>query len=344
MIARLLAHPRAKLYAPFAALALVLVVHAVYWIVVAGNIEDRARAWVAAQERAGYEIGHAGLRVGGYPFRFTLRAAEPRIVAPDAEGGWSVDLERLAVSAQFYNLSHWIATLGGPARLSTEIGGEPAIYILNAAAARVSLAGDDGATTRIGAEFDDLVIGAEAGPAPALSAAGSLVLTGRLDPADRFDFRLQSEEVLFAAATVSDDVERAFGRTADLFRMDGALTEWSALAAAGDPYVWTGEGGALIVNAAQLVWGPADLNGAGEITLDPQMRPAGRLSLIVTDPDTLIGALVEGGLVYDEQGEALRLFALMAPRRDTGIALPFRLQDGGLFLGPARIGSVGAVD
>jgi len=48
--------------------------------------------------------------------------------------------------------------------------------------------------------------------------------------------------------------------------------------------------------------------------------------------------------LWGADGFALRLFALMAPRRDTGIALPFRLQDGGLFLGPARIGDIGAVD
>lgn len=126
--------------------------------------------------------------------------------------------------------------------------------------------------------------------------------------------------------------------------MEATLNAWSALASGGDPVAWTRAGGAMAISRAQLVWGPADVSGAGDVSLDALLRPVGRLSVVVTDPETLIGALVEAGLVHDEQGDALRLAAMMAPRRDTGIALPFRFQDGGLFLGPARIGSVGALN
>ncbi|XBQ14861.1 MAG: DUF2125 domain-containing protein [Oceanicaulis sp.] len=342
-MAGLMSNSRMRLIVPFLILLIVVLIHAIYWIVVAGGLDDRARRWIAAQEAAGYEIEHAGLRVGGYPFRFSLRAAEPRITAPQAEGGWTLELDRLAVSAQFYDLTHWIATLGGGARFVSEVDGETVSYLMTADLARLSLSSEEGATTQVGATIDNLTLVAEAGPPPAVQAAERVVLSGRIGEDDQFAFRLQADQAVLAEAAVSPQVERAFGRTAQVFRMDGALTEWSVLAA-GDPFAWTADGGAVVINAAQLVFGPADLNGAGEITLDPELRPAGRLSLVVTDPETLITALVESGLVHDEQGEALRLFALMAPRRDTGIALPFRLQDGGLFLGPARIGSVGAVD
>lgn len=335
---------RLGLYLPFVALVAAILIHAIYWFVVAGGVDDRAEAWIAEQERAGFQISHQGLRVGGYPFRFSLRAEAPAITAPASEGGWRASLDRLAASAQFYDLNHWIVTLDGPARLSAAGRRGPVVYVLDAEDARLSLAGAGGATRRVGAELAGLTLTAEDGPAPAVEYAGEARLSGFIDAEDRFSFRVEAMDLRLTEASVEPDVERAFGRTADLMRMDGALTSWGALAHAGDPFAWTRAGGRLEIGAAQLVWGPADLNGAGDITLDRELRPTGRLSLVVTDPNTLIGALVEAGLVQEDQGEALRLFALMAPRRDAGIALPFRLQDGGLFLGPARIGSIGAVD
>ncbi|MEQ8405073.1 MAG: DUF2125 domain-containing protein [Oceanicaulis sp.] len=335
---------RLGLILPFAALILVLAVHAVYWILVSGGVEERARAWIAAQETAGYTVEHQGLSVRGYPFRFSLRAEAPVITAPLVEGGWRAALDQLDATAQFYNLDHWIVTLDGPARLSAQGETGPVVYVLDAETAQLSLAASSGATTRVGGDLDAFTLTAEQGPAPAIEYAGQVRLSGFLDADDRFSFAIEAQEVRLTEAAMDAPVRAAFGRTAQLARMAGALTDWSELARAGDPYAWTAAGGRIEVAAAQLVWGPADLNGEGEITLDPQLRPAGRLSLVVTDPDTLINALVEAGLVHDEQGEALRLFALMAPRRDTGIALPFRLQDGGLFLGPARLGDIGAVN
>lgn len=335
---------RLGLVLPFAGLALLVIGHAAYWVVAAGGIEERAHAWIAAQEAAGYEITHDGLSVGGYPFRFSLRAAAPVITAPVREGGWRAELDQLAATAQFYNLDHWIVTLDGPARLSADGAAGPVVYVLDADAARVSLARASGATTRVGGDLDGFRLRVETGPDPVMEAADEVRLSGFIDADDRFSFAVEARGVTIADTAMAPDVRAEFGAVAELARMAGALTDWSVLARAGDPFAWTAAGGRVEVAAAQLVWGPADLNGSGDITLDRELRPSGRLSLIVTDPDTLITALVDAGLVHDEQGEALRLFALMAPRRDTGIALPFRMQDGGLFLGPARIGDIGAVD
>lgn len=335
---------RLGLFLPFALLLLAVGGHAVYWVMVAGGVDQRAKAWISAQERAGYEIEHQGLNVRGYPFRFSVRVAAPVIGAPASDGGWRAEFQRLDATAQFYNLDHWIVTLGSPARLATQVDGEAAVYLLNADAARISLAASSGTTTRVGADLDGFTLSTESGPAALVERVGQVRLSGFLDEQDRLSFALEALDVQLAQSQLEPEVISAFGSTAQRVRLSGALTHWSTLIAAVDPYVWTGDGGRLEIAGAQLVWGPADINGSGEITLDPLMRPTGRLSLVVTDPDTLIGALEAAGLVYDEQGQALRLFALMAPRRDTGIALPFRLQDGGLFLGPARIGSVGALN
>jgi len=89
---------------------------------------------------------------------------------------------------------------------------------------------------------------------------------------------------------------------------------------------------------AELRWGSAALGGEGSVGVDSVLRPEGRLSVIVEEPDSLVSALVSGGVVGTSDGEALRLALMMAPRRDEGVSLPFRFQQGGVFLGPVRIG------
>ena len=335
---------RLALLAPFAVLALIIAIHAAYWMVVSGQIRTQSQAWIADKQSSGYQIAHDGLRVGGYPFRFVVTLDAPDIEAPLADGGWRARFDQAAASAQFYNLNHWIVTLGQTGSLDTVIDGETARYALSADEARLSLRAADGATQRLGAEVRNFAIAALEGPPPAVARIERLVMTGFAGENDQLLARIQTEGTVFDSSALEPGLREAFGDTAQLFRLDAALSDFSALARAGDPLAWTRAGGVLHVNQAQLDWGPAALSGEGDLTLDDLLRPAGRLSVVVSDPESLITALEAAGLVHDEQGAALRLAAMMAPRREAGIALPFRMQDGGLFLGPARIGEVGALD
>jgi len=324
---------------PFALLAAAAAVHGVYWAVMAGEIRKGADDWIAAYEAAGYVIDHDGLQVRGYPYRFSLRAQRPQITAPPDEGGWSAHLEAAAATAQFYNLDHWIVTLDGAADFITRADGAPARYRVTTQEARISLAGANNAGRRIGADLLGFEVETLEGPHPVLSRVERLALNARLSGDDALAVRLQIEGVAFNAAVLGDALAGAFGETVQLLRADARVTKWDALAAQGDPGAWSRAGGALTLNRSQLEWGPAYVMGEGEIALDALMRPAGRLSVVVSDPDSLINALTGAGMVHEEQGDALRLAAMMAPRREGGIALPFRLQNGGLFLGPARIGN-----
>ena len=329
---------RKALFIPFAALLGVIVLHAVYWTYAARQIEQRALAWIDIQQDAGYTVEHLGLRVGGYPFRFTLHATAPLLTAPAREGGWSVGVERLAASAQFYDLNHWIVTPHGEGRITAN--GQTALVIADRA--RLSLRARDGATQRIGASIENLTLtGLDSRP-PAVRAIKQLALSGFLDDDDQLALRLQLDGVALGDGATAQTISDEFGDEISLARMDMVVRQWSALARVADPDEWRRADGALVVNQAQLIWGPAELSGDGEICLDADLLPEGRLSVVVTAPETLITALEGAGLVYDEQGEALRLAAIMAPRREGGIALPFRLRDGGVFLGPARIGDFAA--
>ena len=330
---------RAFLLAPFAVLVAAIALHGVYWVVVSGQIVDRAHRWIASQEAAGYAAEHGGISVNGYPFRFSLRVETPDLTAPDTEGGWRARVDRLAATAQFYDLNHWIITPDGTAIVEVATSRGSARYAIAAQSAQLSVSGSGGATTRVGASVSEVTLTAQQGPAPAVEAVGALALSGVVSPDDALILRVQADAVQFSEGVLTDAMSAAFGSQVNTFRMEAAVGRFSALARAGGLAEWRDAGGQLDIARTQLVWGVADLNGEGAIGLDEALLPAGRLSVVVTNPETLITALVQAGLVHDEQGEALRLAALMAPRREGGIALPFRLREGALFLGPARLGA-----
>ena len=330
---------RLGLVVPFGiALALILV-QAIYWFVVAGQIENRAQTQMETLRAAGYTVSDEGLRISGYPFRFTVTSENARIGAPPQEGGWTAQIDQIVASAQFYNLSHWIVSLGNSAVLDVPYNGRDERYELSSENARFSVVLRNQRTSRIGAEILNLSIASDTPDGPWVESVERAILNGFVDSDDVFQLRVQAENTQMGQNRIPESVSDEFGRTAELVRIQAQFSQWSALATA-NPARWYEANGQLTVERAQLVWGAADLQGMGDIALDSALLPEGRLSLVVTDPNTLITALVRSGLVYEEQGEALRLFALMAPRRETGIALPFRLQHGALFLGPARLGGI----
>jgi hypothetical protein len=326
---------RLGLILPFVALIIAVVLHAVYWTYTASQIEQRALVWIETQQEAGYEVSYGGLRVGGYPFRFALRAEAPELVAPAEEGGWTAQVERLSASAQFYNLGHWIVTPDGLGQVMS--AGEA--YALEFESAQLSLRARNGATGQLGASVDGLQIRSLEGPEPAVRTITALRLSGLLSEEDSLGLRLVVEGMTLGEGVLDPALVPAFGGEVELVSMDARVTQWSALARRADPMEWRLADGRFVVDRSQLLWGPAEITGTGDIGLDNELLPDGRLSVVVVDPETLIGALEAGGLVVDQQGEALRAAALMAPRREGGIALPFRLRQGAVFLGPARLGT-----
>ena len=82
--------------------------------------------------------------------------------------------------------------------------------------------------------------------------------------------------------------------------------------------------------------------GAGEGLLTVFVRHTSASLTIQenADPDVLADALVQARLVPTENEQALRLAAMMAPRGPEGVSLPFRVRDGGPYLGPLRPGDL----
>jgi hypothetical protein len=331
---------RSRLLWPIGGLIVLFVLYGAYWFYASTQIRDGVNDWIAAQERAGYQIEHDGVRVGGFPYRFRIRLISPHVRAPESDGGWYAHLAALHADALPYDLSHWIVTFGGPFLLDDYI--EPGSQLeLNVSDARVSLVyGRDGDTERVGAEVRDFQVTTHAGRAPDIRAVEELILSGRVIEEDQLQVRLAVRGVTAAPGVLEPEVQRAFGDTASTARLAIDVSHWSALARGANAFAWRDSGGALRIVESELEWGPAHITGTGDFTIDSRARPDGRLSLRITDPDALADALVEAGIVPAENQEALRLAAMMAPRGPDGVSLPLRIHEGGIYLGPVRLGSL----
>ena len=323
-----------KFILPVAGIVALLVIYSIYWFYAAGKVDEAVGAWIEEKQALGYEIAYTDLRVRGYPYRFQVEAEGIEISAPASDGGWSGQLTQMQANALPYDFSHWIVSFGGPMRIRSDREIE-----LNASAARLSIqTNENGDTVRIGAEIEALHAQAITGEPVKVEYIDRFVLGGSVEPTDSLRVRVQADGVRISDTAASADITRAFGAEGDTLRADFEVTQWAALAREGDAGVWRNAGGALQIHEAALAWGPAQLSGQGELVLDAEAQPDGRLSMRIADPDSLALALVNAGLIPQENEEALRLAAMMAPRGPEGVSLPFRLRDGSVYLGPIRIG------
>tara|TARA_R110000868_G_scaffold177224_3_gene415567 strand:- start:7096 stop:8094 length:999 start_codon:yes stop_codon:yes gene_type:complete len=317
-----------------------LVLYTGYWLHAKSTIESQVSVWIARQESAGYVIDRERIRVTGYPYRFQVEMTAPQFRAPETDGGWFARMDMLKAHALFYDFQHWIIEFDGP--LWFEYGPAPMTALeVDAELALVSLVSNSrGETIRIGAELDNFQITARAGDAPDIQSIDKLLLSGIVGEDDTLRVRFEASGVSTSPSAFTPDVRRAFGDTAELSRLDVSVTHWATLANDADAAAWSRAGGRLHIAESTLEWGPAHLSGVGEFTLDQTAQLDGRLSLHITDPDALADALVQAKLVPAENEQALRLAAMMAPRGPDGVALPFRVRDGGVYLGPVRLGDI----
>ena len=189
---------RLLVVAPFALGLILLAAYTAYWVYAAGEIRKTVEGSIAAHESYGYEIDYDRLSVRGWPLRFDVRALNPSIQAPPSEGGWRFAAPEIAGGALPYDFNHWIVAARSPAALETVIDGAPARYRLEAQTARISIAVENGATNRLGAEIDALSVTTLEGAPALVERLEGLRLTGGAGPDAAMALRLQAPHARFA--------------------------------------------------------------------------------------------------------------------------------------------------
>lgn len=327
----------ARFLLPFIGVIVLIVAYTAYWIYAQGQIRQSALAWIDLQRQSGYEIDHAPVRVGGYPFRFEVRIAEANVSTPEAVEGWTLETGRAVAVAMPYDFNHWIVEIHDPMTVTFDAGGE---YRLASEATRFSIRSGQGGTQRLAVEIDDLGIETLSGPQAAIERIGHLRLISQLTDEDTLDTQLAAGAITIGDLALDEALVDELGTEISLVRLELSVTRWSDLAREARTDMWRDADGQIEITESGIDWGSVAFRAEGSLSIDPSGYPDGRVSLFVLDPEALADVLVASGTVRGENENTLRLLAQSAPRGERGTAVPLTLRSGGIYLGPVRIGEL----
>jgi hypothetical protein len=325
------------------AVVLLLVLAGAYtavWFVVAGRIEDGVVQWAQSVRAQNLDVSWQKLGVGGFPFAFRIEMADARLQAHASVPAVEAQIKRLSASAYPWNFRVW--RLDAPAGINAVAGPANApLARLTAVTARgsVSAPSDGGASIWVG--LDDF--GAEAGQHATAHQASLWVILpphppkSHTEPSVGVALDLQELTLPAVPAPFHNPVDEiAFGTT-----LMGAVPSAAPRRAA---EVWRDDGGTLELDHFTLKWSTLGIRGSGTMALDTNLQPTGAFSGTVSGFNELLTALVAAGRMRaNDAGLARLAIGMMAKPGPDGrpeISSSFTIQDGEMFLGPAKLGKI----
>ena len=324
------------------ALLLVLLgAYTAYWLVVARRITDGVAAW--AQTERAEKIDAVWEKIGVEGFPFVCRVELENAVLRDGRLTPSPELRipALSASARPWDFSSW--RLMAPAGLSAVLagGGQRPPLKLTARTADGVLMTDPVAGASLWLSSTDIT--AEAGEAiPVSSADAWLILPAKpprshADPALGVALDLRQVQLPGMTSVLNDTIdELAFGITVKGAAPGGKLAQAGA--------EWRDTGGTVELDNLHLNWGGVGATASGTITLDRELQPIGGFSGAIEGYDQILTGLVQSGRMRAADAGLARLaLAILAKAGPDGrpeIKTAFTIQNGQMFLGPAKLGKM----
>lgn len=328
--------PIRRLVAVFAtALIVAGLGYSAYWFHAAATLRKGLEQWADDRRAHGWQVGWDQMESGGFPLHLRLALTAPHVADVD---GRTWQAETLTAHAEPFDWTrlrlvapghHLLAWPGGRADIAVE-----------AVRADINLDRDghlEDATllaTRL------TVSGATAEP---VSAAGLAVTWDPLPVASpdhttaTVRFSATAHDVLLPALD-GLPLDRAVGLVEVTGRVLGALPGggWPEMLAR-----WSGDGGTLELDHVSLEWAPMALEAQGTMALDPAGQPLVSLAARIRGFGPLMDRLSDTGAVPADTASAAKMVLLLMAKPDAkgrpAVPVPVSLQDGSLYLGPARV-------
>jgi hypothetical protein len=323
----------------FAALLVVWGGYTAFWFLVARRIETAILDWARSQRADRIDASWQKIRVSGYPvaFRVDLDSAALRdgAVTPSPEFHISV----LSGTARPWNLADW--QIAAPEGFTTELAAagrrSPAKLIARTADGLTSIESDGG--WKMWLDLKDVTV--EVSAQIRVSSARATVSVppglprGHNEPAIGLAVDASQINLPLAVGPLGDTIDELdFAATVKGAIPSGKLAD--AVAA------WRDAGGKIELDNLRLKWGALDATATGTIALDQELQPTGGFSGAIQGYDQILTALVQNGQMRATDAGlariALTLLAKAGPDGKPEIRTAFTIQNGQMFLGPAKLG------
>jgi len=306
--------------------------YSLYWYHAAGQVQSRVESWAQSRRAEGWSATWQGMQVSGFPFRLNVRIIQPRLATPSGLS-WHSGYLRLWAHPLWPDTAH--LTTSGRQDLhwnDRDLGVEVASL-----AADVSASGLDAHLHALrhpsGLAVADL----------ALSVAALPIAQRPASHPATWRFALSARDLTLPAANIQGfDDHVALAEISG--RVMGEIPAGPPLAAI---IGWSKQGGVLDLDHVAVDWPPLGLEGDGTAALDPHGQPLVALSTRIRGFDTLMDRLAQNGLVEPASGRTLKTILGLMSKPDTrgrpAIPAPVSIQDGQLYLGPARLTPVPSI-
>jgi hypothetical protein len=316
-----------------------------FWFYAAKEAGTRLDALIAQEATKGREFSCGERQIGGFPFRFELRCRDAKVVISRKDLSLTLSARHLTAVAQIYRPMHIIAEADGPLLVTRAADPRGVEADWQGADASLILASDGlqrgslvikglGLSEVEGMDRRPLISGAdlEAHARPAASGPpGSydmvaLLAKARVPPLDG---------VLGGAVPLRAEIQAIVGGLTDL--PEGSLSEQLK--------AWQAAGGMLKIALARLDRGPSSVTAAGDVGLDAEGRPSGRLTLALAGINELAASLKEAGAVAPQLANLLGVgLALLGKPTNIGgrpaIEVPLTLANGQATIGAYPAGAL----
>jgi hypothetical protein len=322
-----------------AVLLVLLGTYTAYWLVVARRITDGVAAWAQTERAEKIDASWERIGVAGYPF--VCRVELENAVLRDGRLTPSPELRipALSASARPWDFTSWrlIASAGLSAVLAGG-GARPPLKLAAHSADGVLMA-DPEAGASLWLKLEDVT--AEAGEAVPIASAGAWVILpakpsrSHADPALGIALDLRQVQLPGMTSVLNDTIdELAFGIT-----VKGAVPSGKLAQAVAE---WRDAGGTVELDNLHLNWGGVGATASGTIALDRELQPIGGFSGAIEGYDQILTGLVQSGRMRAADAGLARLaLAMLAKAGPDGrpeIKTAFTIQNGQMFLGPAKLG------
>lgn len=326
-----------------ALLAIGIGAYSAYWWVAAGKIKQAAVAWQETMRGRNVDASWQSIRVAGYPLSFRLEMSG--VSLKDNASNPPVQLVAPSLSASLRPWDFRACWLDAPDGLDVALG-DPAAPI-----AKLTAGLGSGAIARAG-DGTHVWLSLYRTKTTAIATVAARAVHAWLtlppdSPETHLDsglgFALNATNVGLPAAppgfnATIDNV--GFGVTLMGEFPSGPLRQAATQ--------WRNSGGTIELDHLDLRWGDMEINGSGTLALDSELQPVGGFSGGVSGFDQLLNGLVAAGRVKAGDARVARLaLAMLAKTGPDGrpeIATSLTIQNGELYLGPAKLGPAPRID
>ena len=322
-----------------AAAVLLIAAYSAFWFVVAGRLEDGVAQWAGSLRAQNLDLSWGMIRVGGFPFGFRVALSEVRLRGSATVPNGELRVKLLSGSARPWNFRLWLLVApDGVSATANLAGGAVATLSVRSASGSAMVAQEGGGTLWLSLSEPAVDAGVRLATRDAdlwLTLPPHLPQT-HTERAVGIALDARGLSLPTVPAPFKNPVDEiSFGVTV-MGRVPTAPVRQAAAA-------WRDSGGTLELDQVALRWGSLRITGSGTVALDPDLQPIGGFSGAVEGYDELLRALVAGGRMRPGDARlaqlALTMLAKAGPDGRPEIATSFTIQNGEMFLGPAKLGA-----